>query len=81
MDILLKSILKRIMYLVIGGTITGIILIYFFGVLVSILVNNMTWLFISSFLYRYYWKLDGLEDVIILGSFIFSKLKKKKIKK
>ena len=65
------------MHLVIGGTITGIILIYFFGFLVSILVNNIIWLFISSFLYRYYWKLNGLEDVLILGSFIFYKLMKK----
>ena len=77
MDILLKSILIRIMHLVVGGTITGIILIYFFGFLVSILVNNIIWLFISSFLYRYYWKLNGLEDVLILGSFIFYKLMKK----
>ncbi len=77
MDILLKSILIRIMLLVIGGTITGIILIYFFGFLVSILVNNIIWLFISGFLYRYYWKLNGLEDVLILGSFIFYKLMKK----
>jgi hypothetical protein len=76
-DILLKSILIRIMHLVVGGTITGIILIYFFGFLVSILVNNIIWLFISSFLYRYYWKLNGLEDVLILGSFIFYKLMKK----
>ncbi len=65
------------MHLVVGGTITGIILIYFFGFLVSILVNNIIWLFISSFLYRYYWKLNGLEDVLILGSFIFYKLMKK----
>ena len=77
MDILIKSILKRIMHIVVGGTITGIILIYFFGFLVSLLVNNMIWVFISSFLYRYYWKQDGLEDVLILSSFIFSKLMKK----
>ena len=65
------------MHLVVGGTITGIILIYFFGFLVSILVNNIIWLFIASFLYRYYWKLNGFEDVLILGSFIFYKLMKK----
>ena len=65
------------MHLVVGGTITGIILIYFFGFLVSILVNNIIWLFIASFLYRYYWKLNGLEDVLILGSFILYKLMKK----
>jgi len=76
-DILLKSILKRIIHLIVGGTITGIILIYLFGFLVSILVNNIIWLFLSSFIYRYYWKLNGLEDVFILGSFIFSKLIKK----
>ena len=68
------------MPLFVGGTITGIILIYFFGFLISILFNNMVWLIISTFLYRYHWKMDGLEDVLIVYIIMFSKIKKKKIK-
>jgi hypothetical protein len=77
-DSLLKSVLKRIMPLVVVGTITGIILIYFFGFLFSLIVNNIAWLIISAFLYKYYWKMEGLEDIIILWIFIFSKVKSEK---
>jgi hypothetical protein len=79
-DVLLKSILKRITPLVIGGTITGIILIYFLGLFVSIVLNNTIWLFISTLLYKYHWKMNGLEDILILYVVIFSKIKKEKNK-
>jgi hypothetical protein len=79
-DDLLKSILKRIAPLVVGGTITGIILIYFLGFFISIVLNSIIWLSISTFLYKYHWKMNGLEDILILYIFIFSKIKKEKNK-
>jgi len=79
-DVLLKSILKRITPLVIGGTITGIILIYFLGFFITIVLNNIIWLIISTFIYRYHWKMNGLEDILILYIIIFSKIKKEKNK-
>ena len=79
-DVLLKSILKRIAPLVVGGTITGIILIYFLGFFISIVLNSIIWLIISTFLYKYHWKMNGLEDILILYIFIFSKIKKEKNK-
>jgi TctA family transporter len=79
-DVLLISILKRITPLVIGGSITGIILIYFLGFFISIVLNNIIWLIISTFLYKYYWKMDGLEDILILYIVIFAMIKKEKNK-
>jgi hypothetical protein len=75
-DRLLKSILKRIMPLVIGGTITGIILVSHFEFLFSILINSIIWLLIGTFLYRYYWRINVLEEMIILYIVVFDKLKR-----
>ncbi len=80
MDVLLKSILKRIVPVLVGGTTTGIILIYFLGFFIAIFLNNIVWLIISTFLYKVYWKMDGLEDILILYIFIFAKIKKEKNK-
>ena len=80
MDVLLRSILKRITPLVIGGSITGVILIYFLGFFISIVLNNIIWLIISTFLYKYHWKMDGLEDILILYIVIFAMIKKEKNK-
>ena len=77
MDALLKSILDRIMPLVGGATITGLVLIYFFGFLFSILVNSIIWLLIGTFLYRYYWRINVLEEIIILYILIFANLKRR----
>ncbi|HEY6588451.1 MAG TPA: hypothetical protein VIY98_09175, partial [Nitrososphaeraceae archaeon] len=66
MDTLLKSILNRIIPIVGVGTITGLILIYFYGFLFSLIVNNIIWVMISIFLYTYYWKIDIIEEIIIL---------------
>jgi hypothetical protein len=79
-DVLLRSILKRITPLVIGGSITGVILIYFLGFFISIVLNNIIWLIISTFLYKYHWKMDGLEDILILYIVIFAMIKKEKNK-
>jgi hypothetical protein len=74
-DALMKSILNRIMPLVAGGTITGIILIYSLGFLFVLVVNNIIWIIIAILLYKYYWRMNILEEVIILYILIFAKLK------
>jgi hypothetical protein len=76
-DALLKSILNRIIPLVGGGTITGIILVDHFGFLFSILVNSLLWLLIGTFLYRYYWRINVLEEIIIFYILIFANLKRR----
>jgi hypothetical protein len=78
LDVLLKSILKRIVPVLVGGTTTGIILIYFLGFFIAIFLNSILWLIISTFLYKVHWKMDGLEDMLILYILIFDKIKKKK---
>jgi hypothetical protein len=79
-DALLKSILKRKISLIGGSSITGIILFYYFGFLFSVFLNSIIWIIISNFLYKYYWKMNWLEDVIILFIFLSAKTKKDKIK-
>jgi hypothetical protein len=76
MDVLLKSILKRIIPLVTGSTITGIIFVVgHLGFLFSILVNSIIWFLIGTFLYRYYWGINVVEEIIILYILFFAKLK------
>ncbi|HET6800617.1 MAG TPA: hypothetical protein VFH25_08645 [Nitrososphaeraceae archaeon] len=47
MDKVLKAVLKRQIPFIIGGTITGIIVTYYYGFLFSIIVNSAIWMFIS----------------------------------
>ena len=80
MDALLKSILKRKIPLIGVSSITGILLVYYFGFLFSIFLNSIIWIIIANFLYKYYWKMNWLEDVIILYIFMSAKVKKEKVK-
>ena len=43
MDKILKAVLKRQIPFIIGGTITGIIVTYYYGFLFSIIVNSAIW--------------------------------------
>jgi hypothetical protein len=79
-DALLKSILKRKLPLIGGSSITGIILLYYFGFLLSFLLNSIIWIIITDFIYKYYWKMNWLEDVIILFRLFHDKIKNNKIK-
>jgi len=79
-DALLKSILKRKIPLIGVSSITGILLVYYFGFLLSIFLNSIIWIIIANFLYKYYWKMNWLEDVIILYIFLSAKVKKQKVK-
>ena len=52
----------------IGGTITGIVITYFYGFLFSIVVNSAIWFAISTVVNKYYWKYTGFRDEMYLVS-------------
>jgi len=66
MDSILKATLKRQMPFLIGGTITGIIMTYYYGFLFTIVVNSIIWLIISMVVNKYYWHYTGFRDEIFL---------------
>jgi p-aminobenzoyl-glutamate transporter AbgT len=77
MDQLLKSVLKRQLPYLIGGTITGIIMIYYYGFLFSIVVNSIIWFVISTVVNKYYWHYTGFRDEMALASkYIFNRKRK-----
>ncbi|MDQ3840753.1 MAG: hypothetical protein M3297_15980 [Thermoproteota archaeon] len=62
MDATLKRIIKRQLPFLIGGTITGVIMTYYYGFLFSIIVNFAIWMFISFIVNKYYYKSTGFKD-------------------
>jgi hypothetical protein len=62
LDAILKKILKRQLPFLIGGTITGVIMTYYYGFLFSIIVNSAIWMLISFIVNKYYYKLTGFKD-------------------
>ncbi len=68
METLLKSTLKRQVPYLIGGTITGIVITYYYGFLFSIVVNSAIWFVISTVFNKYYWKYTGFRDEMQLIS-------------
>jgi hypothetical protein len=52
----------------IGGTITGIVITYYYGFLFSIVVNSTIWFAISTVVNKYYWKYTGFKDETYLVS-------------
>ena len=62
MDIILKSILRRQIPFLIGGTITGTIMTYYYGFPFTIVVNSAIWYGISYVINKYYRKNKGLDD-------------------
>lgn len=54
MDSLLKNTLKRQVPYLIGGTITGTFVAYYYGFLFSIIVNSVIWFVISTIVNKYY---------------------------
>ena len=66
MDTILKATLKRQMPFLIGGTITGIIMTYYYGFLFAIVVNSIIWFIISMVVNKYYWHYTGFRDEIFL---------------
>ena len=52
----------------IGGTITGIVITYYYGFLFSIVVNSTIWFAISTVVNKYYWNYTGFKDEMYLVS-------------
>ena len=70
--------IKRQVPFLIGGTITGIIMTYFWGFLITLFVNSIMWYLISLVVYKLVWRRNGLTDqMIILGS-ILKKIQRQK---
>ena len=77
MDKILKSILIRQIPFLVGGTLTGTIMTYYYGFPFTIIVNSAIWYGISYTANKYYWKNKRLEDQKYL-QYIMSKLTQEK---
>ena len=74
MDKILKAVIKRQIPFIIGGAITGMILTYYYGFLLTIIVNSASWMFISFIINKYYWKSTGFKDEKYLMHYAVSKI-------
>ncbi len=78
MESILKSTLKRQLPYLIGGTITGIFVTYYYGFLFSIIVNSAIWFVISTIVNKYYWHYTGFKDeMFLLKKYIINRKKNK----
>lgn len=62
MDKILKAIIKRQIPFLIGGTVAGALMTYYYGFLFTIVVNSIIWWGISYAVNRFMWKTSGLND-------------------
>lgn len=62
----------------IGGTITGSIMAYYYGFLITIIVNSIIWFVISTLVNKYYWKYTGFKEEFQLISKYINRIRKKK---
>jgi hypothetical protein len=70
--------IKRQVPFLIGGTITGIIMTYFLGFPITLLVNSIMWYLISLMVYKLVWRKNGLTDQMILLRYVLKKIKRQK---
>jgi len=49
---------------------------YYWGLLVTIVINSVAWYLISILVYKLVWRKSGLKDQLSLLRFFVSKLKK-----
>jgi hypothetical protein len=75
MDSKILAAIKRQVPFLIGGTITGIIMTYHLGFLLTILVNSIMWYLISLVVYKLIWRKNGLTDQKILLRYFLTKMK------
>jgi predicted tellurium resistance membrane protein TerC len=68
LESILKLTLKRQLPYLAGGTITGIFMTYYYGLLFSIIVNSVMWFVISTVINKYYWHYTGFKDELYLVS-------------
>ena len=74
---ILKSILKRQIPFLTGGTITGMIMTYYYGFPFTIIVNSVIWYSISYIVNRYYRK-GKVDDQKYLIQYAMSKINSRK---
>ena len=72
------SAIKRQIPFLLLGTITGLIMSYFVGFAVTLIVNSIMWYLISLFVYKLVWKENGLRDQIAILKYVLSRLKLQK---
>ena len=72
--------IKRQVPFLIGGTITGVIMTYFLGFPITLLVNSIMWYLISHMVYKLVWRKKALTDQMILLGYILKKIKRQKNK-
>jgi hypothetical protein len=70
--------IKRQIPFLAGGTLTGIIMTYFFGFPITILVNSIIWYLISQIVYKFVWRKSGISDQKILLKYFLTKIKSQK---
>lgn len=73
------SAIKRQIPFLIGGTITGTIMTYFWGFAVTIIVNSIMWYLISLIVYKLVWRKNGLTDQMVLLRYALTRTKRQKI--
>jgi p-aminobenzoyl-glutamate transporter AbgT len=78
LDNLLESVLKRQMPYLVGGTITGTIMAYYYGFLSAVIANSVIWFAVSTLINKYYWKYTGFKEEFHLALKYIGRIKKKK---
>ena len=71
-----SSILRQVPFLL-GGTITGIIITYYYGLLFSIIVNSAIWYIISVIAYKLIFKASAAGDQKYLFNYAMRNIKSK----
>ena len=69
------SILKRQLPYVISGTITGLVITYYYEFFINIIVNSIIWFVITYVINKYYYKSKGFEDHKYIIQYALSKIK------
>jgi hypothetical protein len=70
--------IKRQVPFLLGGTITGIIMTYFLGFPITLLVNSIIWYLISLTVYKLVWRKNSLIDQNTLLRYFLLKIKSQK---
>ena len=78
MDYEVAAALERQIPFLIGGTITGVIMTYYLGFLVTIFVNSIIWYIVSYIIYKFVWEKNSLTDQKALLVYFRNKIRLKK---
>jgi hypothetical protein len=78
MDSKIVAAIKRQVPFLLGGTITGIIMTYYLGFPITVLLNSVAWYLISIMVYKLVWRKNGLTDQKILLRYFLSKIRQQK---